>query len=117
MTFKSKSKTLREQCMELMMNNPFPFEEPRYIIAFNSHHPTKFFIQENVQDQYVSDMDVYTTAWKTTNKMGEARSYTIEDASIVCAVLNKINKCYYRIVPIFETQTFESKLNTMSDEL
>lgn len=90
--------------------------EPRYIVAFNSHHPTKYVVQENVQDQYVKDMDVYATTWQTTNKMGEARSYTITDASIVCAVLNKINKCYYRIVPIFEMQTFESKLNAFPDE-
>jgi len=117
MTFKNKSKTLREQCMEQMMNSSIPFGEPRFIIAFNDNHPTKYVIKESVIDLYISDMDVYTTEWKTTTKMGEARSYTISDASIVCAVLNKINKCYYRIVPIFEMQTFESKLNTMPDEL
>jgi hypothetical protein len=103
--------------MEQIMNRSIPFAEPRFIIAFNDNHPTKYVLKESIVDQYILDMDVYTTEWKTTVKMSEARSYTISDASIVCAVLNKINKCYYRIVPIFEMQTFDSKLNIMPNEL
>lgn len=102
---------------KMKKSKPRYFGKPRYVIAFTTNHPTKYTHDEEVVEYYVLDMDVYTTHWTSTCKKTEARSYNIDDASIVCMVLNKINKCYFRIVPIFEMQIFESKLNTFPDEL
>lgn len=96
-----EQKYLREEC---------------YIISVSTKHPNDYKDKKDVSKEYILDADIYTHHWELTPIFSEAKTFSLKDASALTCVLNKINKCYYQIVPTFEIQTFESKLNTFPDE-
>jgi hypothetical protein len=92
-------------------------DENRYIISVSTLHPKDFKNPENTNKQYILDINPEYNQWEITPIFSEAQTFTLKEASQITCVLNKINKCYYQIVPTFEIQLFESKLNTFPDEL
>jgi hypothetical protein len=91
-------------------------QESRYIISFSTMHPLHYIEPQDKNQMYVSFMDIHTNDWQSTPIFTEAQSFTFGEANVICSILNKINKCYFIIVPTFGMQIIESKLNTFPDE-
>lgn len=92
-------------------------KQDSYIISVSTLHPRDYKNEKEVNKQYISNIEIESLNWDMTPIFSEAQTFSLKEASKITCILNKINKCYYQIVPTFEIQIFESKLNTFPDEL
>lgn len=98
--------------MRIENKNP---TQKMYVISVSTRNPWDYK-DTPLAKEFIYEVDVRNADWTLTPLMYKAELFTLAEASKIVCVLNKINKCYFEIVPTFETQYIESKLNTFDDE-
>jgi hypothetical protein len=99
-----------------MRTNQKYLREERFAITVSKVHPKDYNEGQTERKEYILEADLYTNRWEQTPILYEAQTFSLSDACAITSVLNKINKCYFEILPIFEMQIFESKINTFPNE-
>lgn len=88
----------------------------KYIIKMTTFSPTDYREEELINSMYVDEIDLHNMDWKLTPIFTEAKVFSLEEVSHACAILNKINKCYFIIIPTFDIKILQSKINLLVED-